>query len=175
MKRRLTGLGLILVLLISTISFSFAHEEEEWYYEEYTTERYDVDVAVDENHVFHVTETIDVNFHEEKHGIFRYIPTNPRTYRIENLRAAGDPYEVERDGEMVLKIGDPNEFIKGDHTYTITYDMVCYEDNSKQKDYFSLDLLPTEWETPIKKSSIKVTLPKKQLQNQQNIQTKNFL
>ena len=160
MKKRFAGLGLILVLLISTMSFAFAYEDEEWYYDEYTTDRYDVDVVVDEDHVFHVTETIDVDFYVEKHGIFRYIPTNPRTYGIENLKALGDPYEVERDGELILKIGDPNELIEGDHTYTITYDMVCYEDNSQKNDYFSLDLLPTEWETPIKETNIEVTLPK---------------
>ena len=44
----------------------------------YTTPSYDVNVVTDEDHVFHVTEEIQVDFYEYRHGIYRYIPDGSR-------------------------------------------------------------------------------------------------
>lgn len=154
MKKKLAGLGLILVLLMSTVSFVSASSGG------YTTQRFDVDVTVGEDHVIHVEETIKVNFTEARHGIYRYIPYETGIYKITNLEAEGDPYETYDEGEMVLRIGDADETIKGKHTYHISYDMVCYEDQSADVDYFSLDVIPPEWDTDIDASKITVTFPK---------------
>lgn len=155
MKKKFAGIGLILILIMSTMSFVSASSEG------FTTERFDVDVTVEENHVIHVSETIDVNFFEARHGIFRYIPVDRKSYKVESLEAVGDLADAyEEDGRKVLQIGDPDRVITGNHTYHINYDLVCYEDQSEEMDYFSLDLLPPEWETSIEAAEIVVHFPK---------------
>jgi len=155
MKRKLAGLGLILVLLMSTVSFASADSAG------FETESFDVDVVIDENHVMHVSESIDVDFYEERHGIFRYIPYDGKTYDIDNQIVYDDPYEeYSEDGNIVFQIGDPYETIRGKHTYQIQYDLVCYEDNDGEIDYLSLDLIPPEWQTSIESADIAVHFPK---------------
>lgn len=166
MKKKLMGLGLILVLLLSTMSFVFAEDTLPGY----TTNRFDVDVQIEENHVMHVTETIEVDFGVPKHGIYRYVPFDSKFYKVENLMSQNDFYEVwEENGKMVLQIGDADETIMGKHTYTITYDLVCYEDDTPTADYLSLDLLPPEWETPIHGANMTIHLPKSFDMNQLQI------
>ena len=40
----------------------------------YTIENYRIDMIVDEDKTYHITEKIDVFFHKPRHGIFRTIP-----------------------------------------------------------------------------------------------------
>lgn len=155
MKRKLAGLGLILVLLMSTVSFVSADSAG------FTTERFDVDVTITEDHVMQVKETIDVDFYESRHGIFRYVPYDGKTYKVKHETALDDPYEsYTEDGNVVLQIGDPYETIRGKHTYNIMYDLVCYEDDDSVVDYLSLDLIPPEWQTSIESAEIVVHFPK---------------
>lgn len=131
----------------------------------YETDRFDVDMTVEENHVIHVTETIEVNFLAARHGIYRYIPYESGIYTIKHIEVDGDPYSTETVSEYgavqkVIQIGDADETITGRHTYTIRYDIVGYADKTPEQDYLSIDLLPTGWESAIEASSIKVALPK---------------
>lgn len=131
----------------------------------YDTDRFDVDMTVEDNHVIHVKETIQVDFLAARHGIFRYIPYESGIYTIKNIKVDGDPYSTETVSEngavqKVIQIGDADETIKGKHTYTIRYDIVGYEDETPGQDYLSIDLLPTGWESAISAASIKVSLPK---------------
>ena len=43
---------------------------------EYTIESYDIDIVVNENNTFDITENIKTEFYERKHGIYRKIPLN---------------------------------------------------------------------------------------------------
>lgn len=155
MKRKLAGLGLVLVLLMSTVSFVSADSAG------FTTEEFNVDVTIHENHVMCVVETIDVDFYASKHGIFRYIPYDGKTYTIENEGVYSDPYEsYKEDGNVVLQIGDPYETIQGQHRYQLGYDLACYEDDDKFADYLSLDVIPPEWQTSIESAEIHIYFPK---------------
>ena len=155
MRNKLAVFGLIVILIMFFSATASAHTYN------YTTEQFDVDVVVEESHVFHITETIVVDFHEPKHGIYRYVPFENGVYKVENLIVKDNRYEVwKEDDNMVLQIGDANKTIRGKHTYIITYDLVCYKDDSKMADYLSLDLLPTEWETSIEASKMTVHFPK---------------
>lgn len=131
----------------------------------YDTDRFDVEMTVEENHVIHVTETIQVNFPSPRHGIYRNIPYESGIYAIKNIEVDGDPYTTETLSEngvsqKVIRIGDEDETIKGKHTYVIRYDIAGYADKTAEQDYLSVDLLPTGWESAIKAASIKVFLPK---------------
>lgn len=140
--------------------------------DDFETEIFNVSATVSENHVIHVKETIRVNFNQSAHhGITRYIPVPEKYYKIRNIDSGKDPsdYEMESGSDSSLggqysfcyiKIGDPDEVITGKHTYTLSYDLVCYEDDSEKEDYLSLDLLPTEWVTAIGKTKLTLTMPK---------------
>jgi hypothetical protein len=57
----------------------------------YTTSAYNVDVKVNTDHSYDVTETIDVNFTEPRHGIYRYIPYQGDFYRQIDGEKAKNP------------------------------------------------------------------------------------
>ena len=126
----------------------------------YTTPSFDVNVVTDEDHVFHVTEEIHVDFDQYRHGIYRYIPDGERYYGVKNIRVAGYTYETySESGNTVIQIGDPDYTVYGPQTYRITYDIVGYKDDSAEEDYLSLDLLPTGWSTPIESASLRIEFP----------------
>ena len=127
----------------------------------YTTPSFDVNVVTDEDHVFHVTENIEVDFYEYRHGIYRYIPDGSRYYGVKNVRVRGYDYEVySESGNTVVQIGSPDYTVYGPQTYTISYDIVGYRDDSGDEDYLSLDLLPTGWGTEIGSADLRIEFPK---------------
>lgn len=128
----------------------------------YTTPSFDVNVQTDEDHVFHVSEEIHVDFNEHRHGIYRYIPDGGRYYGVRNVNVEGQNYDAySESGNTVIQIGDPEYYVYGPQVYRITYDIVGYRDDSEDKDYLSLDLLPTGWPTAIESSSLRIEFPKK--------------
>ncbi len=128
--------------------------------EYFTTNAFDVNIVTDENHVFHVTEDIQVFFNTPRHGLYRYIPDGDRYYSVRNIRVYGYNYEVYSEGgNQVVQIGDADTYVNGGQNYRITYDIVGYLDDDETKDMLSLDLLPTGWSTSIKSSDITMTLP----------------
>ena len=136
---------------------------------DYITERFDVQVAATEKHVFHVREEIDVDFRQPHHGIERYIPYSSKLYTIKHIKVKGgkaakntswdfvDEYQV---GDVGLRIGDEDKTLTGAQHYEISYDLVCNEDDDKSADYLSIDLLPTGWGTSIREADLTMTLPK---------------
>lgn len=85
---------------------------------------------------FIVTETIVYDFgSDSRHGIYRSILNThallgstwlKERYTDLSLRSVKrdgqfEPYQVDSDGELYVKIGNPNSTITGEHTYTITY------------------------------------------------------
>lgn len=136
---------------------------------DYITKNFNVKASISRDHVIHMKETIRVDFIQNHHGIIRSIPTSERFYSIRNIKTPGYQHETDQDstysnGNVVkminIKIGDANTLLTGSRTFTITYDIVCYEDDSDSEDYLSLDLLPTGWETSIRSADLTLTLPK---------------
>ncbi len=101
----------------------------------WTIESYDVEIIVAEDGTFTVIEEIAVDFGDLEHrGIFREIPVR---YRYDEERdrvveidrwsvttSEGTPDDVqitERTADVEVRIGDPDTYITGRHTYRITY------------------------------------------------------
>jgi len=120
---------------------------------------YHVEVVVNTDRSYEVTEAIDIWFNEPSHGIYREIPTHSTVegYRIVDLKAVGDPFVTEREGK--IRIGDADIEIKGQKTYTIKYTLAHYADAVPDADYFYMDIIGTKWDTVIKEFSARVTLP----------------
>lgn len=138
----------------------------------YTIKSYNVDINVNENNSFDITETITANFSEEKHGIIRNIPTSNAIVRNDGSTAinyalitdieVSDPYaKSSSSGYTSLKIGNASQTLLGDHTYTIKYKYyILGKDKLENADEFYFNIIGTEWDTSIENVTFKVTMPK---------------
>lgn len=147
----------VLVLLIFSLAASGGFA--------YTTEYYDVNVKVNEDNSYEFTETIGMNYDEPRHGICRYIPMADEdgsiVMKIDNEWVDGWNYETyDEDKRRVIKIGSANTEVTGEQTFKFGYRMRLYDDMDESRDLLYVDLLNTGWDTPIEKTTIKVSLPK---------------
>jgi hypothetical protein len=138
----------------------------------YTIKSYNVDINVNENNSFDITETITANFSEEKHGIIRKIPISNSIVRNDGSKAkntafvkdieVSDPYtKSSGSGYTSLKIGSASQTILGDHTYTIKYKYYIHgRDRLEDADEFYFNIIGTEWDTSIENVTFKITMPK---------------
>ncbi len=141
----------------------------------YTTESFDVDVTVNEDNSYDFSETIKVNFDQQKHGIYVYVPEtgmegidtpefsipDQRDPEISDEWVKDWNYEVYSDnGCTVFQIGDADSTVIGEQTYELGYRMTIVDDKDTTKDFLYIDLLPTGWETAIDSTTIHVTMPK---------------
>lgn len=143
--------------------------------EYFTTTSYDIDMTVTEDHAYHVTETINVNFSEPRHGLYRYIPYKGHFYRDVN----GEPisshytarlYDIDvpdfnyetysEEGSRVIQIGDENTYVDGPVTYTISYIWNPGEDKIDAFDDVYYNLIPHNWKTAIDNASFTIHMPK---------------
>ena len=66
----------LLVSIVFIVIFSFLVSNKVSAFADYTIESYDIDMVVNEDNTFDITETITAFFDVPKHGIFRKIPIN---------------------------------------------------------------------------------------------------
>lgn len=170
MKRKIIFGIFILILLLGMLNptKTFAISSKGGY----TIQSYDINMVVNENNTFDITETIAVNFTgQNKHGIFRKIPLKNSVTRLDgtesNNRAkisnisVSDPYTASNEnGYKVLKIGSSSETVSGRRTYTIKYNYNIGKDPLKDADELYFNLIGDEWDTSIRKVTFTITMPK---------------
>ncbi|MFA5637004.1 MAG: DUF2207 domain-containing protein, partial [Anaerovoracaceae bacterium] len=140
----------------------------------FETDRFDVSVEVYGNNSWRVTETISMNFVENSHGIYRYIPYKGYMYyedgaepvkqyyklNITDVEIPGYQYEkLYENNSILLKIGDADTYVKGPLTYEISYLVTAHEDGIESFDQFYWGLLSTDWNTSIDEGSFRVIMP----------------
>ena len=136
----------------------------------YEIKAYDIDMVVNEDNTFDITETITANFKESRHGIYRKIPMRNTIERLDGTKSKNaakisnvsvdTTYTKSRTGNyMVLKIGNANYTITGEKTYVIKYTYDIGNDPLKDKDELYFNLIGTEWDTTIKNITFKITMP----------------
>lgn len=143
--------------------------------EGYETKNYNVNIRVKENQSYNIEEDIDVNFLEERHGIYRYVPfrgtlerdidgkTVKTDYKASiNDVDINDEYdESTEDDNTIFKIGDADSTITGEHHYSIKYQYQLYNDDEENGfDEFYLNVIPNAWESAIDSSKITIEMPK---------------
>ena len=95
---------------------------------------FDIEIEVFESGDIHVKETIVYDFGlNEKRGIYREIPFKKvpggiRGIDIKNIKVTDNinndyKYIIDSTSPLNIKIGDPNVYITGEHTYVIDYDV----------------------------------------------------
>ena len=138
----------------------------------YTIKSYNIDVVVNENNSFDITETITTNFSQEKHGIIRKIPILNSIVRndgskakncafITNIEANEKYTQNYSNGYISLKLGSSSHTLLGDYTYVIKYKYyILGTDGLENADEFYFNLIGTEWDTKIENVTFKITMPK---------------
>ena len=136
-------------------------------------EDYNIEMQVNEDDTYLITETLDVHFTQESHGIYRAIPyktTLNRDGQVDTFYGkvkdfqmlSGQPVEKEKgDDTYYFKIGDPNKFADTDTTYQLSYVFDMRGDHLDGADEVYYNLVGTSWEAQdIKHVSFEVTFPK---------------
>ena len=136
-------------------------------------EDYNIDMQVQEDDTYLITETIDVHFTAPSHGIYRVIPYKIRLDRdgqkseyygaVRDFQMlSGQPCDPEKGDEAwYYKIGDPNEYADEDTTYEMSYVFDMKGDHLKDADEVYYNLVGTSWEAQsIEHVSFTVTFPK---------------
>lgn len=138
---------------------------------EYTIDNYDIDIKVNENRTFDITEKIEANFNVNKHGIFRSIPLHGELKRqdgsvskyharITDIKVSEEFTKEYEDGNLKLKIGSSKTTNIGKREYVISYTYNMGEDPLTDIDEFYFNLIGTEWDTTISDVSFTIEMPK---------------
>ena len=138
--------------------------------ENFYIKNYDVEMNVAQNKTITITETIDVFFTTSSHGIYRKIPTKNQVVRaddttytnyadIKNISVDNQFKTSLQNNHLIIKIGSPDKLVEGDQRYTIKYDYTPSDDKLKENDELYFNIIGTEWDTNIEKSSFYIELP----------------
>ncbi len=161
----------LLVSIIFIAIFSFLISNKVSAVSDYTIESYDINMVVNEDNTFDITEQITAFFDIPKHGIYRKIPlkntvtredgtTSNNRARITNISVNKSYTTKNENGYRVIQIGDSDRTVKGSQTYTIKYTYDLGKDPLEDADELYYNLIGTEWDTSISNISFNITMPK---------------
>ncbi|MDI6801704.1 MAG: DUF2207 domain-containing protein [Thermodesulfovibrionales bacterium] len=104
------------------------------YAQDFTINNFHSDIIIREDSSFTVKETIVVEFHRQRHGIYREIPfrykdelgktiiTPLKVLSVTDEAGRDLKYKLTRPGDVInIRIGDPKKYVAGIQTYVITY------------------------------------------------------
>ena len=134
----------------------------------YTIKSYDVNISINNNNIYNVTETILVYFSQESVGITKRIPIKYYNYKhnVSDINIINEEnilynYTLEKDGDYLdIEIGSPDQLISGYKTYIISYYYDMGEDIYSYRDEINWNILNNTWNSNIYRCNFKVELPK---------------
>lgn len=155
-------------IFIVTFSYHFASPSFAQYF---TIHKFHSDITIEEDSSIMIKETIGVEFHQWRHGIYREIPfryrddfgktieTPLRVLSVTDGEGRPWKYQTRKTGPLIhIRIGDPKKFIKGFQTYIISYQVenaiLFFEDH----DELYWNVTGNDWRAPIKEASATVYL-----------------
>ena len=138
---------------------------------DYVIDKYDINIIVNENNTFDVTETITAYFNIPKHGIFRTIPlkneitrldgsTSTNRTQVTNVSVNNEYTKEIENGNYKLRIGTASRSLTGEQTYVIKYTYNLGEDSVKDYDELYYNIIGNEWDTVIGNITFTITMPK---------------
>ncbi len=139
--------------------------------DDYTIQSYDINMIVNEDNTFEITENIAVYFNVKKHGIYRKIPLRNTVRRTDGTKSdnmtkitdisVSEKYTIDYEYQYkVIKIGDENQELIGPHTYTIKYKYDIGRDPLKDADELYFNLIGDQWDASIYNVNFSITMPK---------------
>ena len=136
----------------------------------FAIDNFEVDILVNQDSTLRVSEKIEVNFSEKRHGIFRDIPVKYKNDQgfeynmklkvlsVENEKGESYKFQVSNQGNNKrIKIGDPSFEVVGKQVYWIDYEIERGIRYFEEHDELYWNPIGTAWPTSIKKTSGKVT------------------
>lgn len=159
-------LCLILVLLVPMCAFANEYGDE--------IEYYNVDIVVNENNSYDITENIGMNFASSAHGLERRIPYELTVYRDINGEvlakdyivdvsdfSASEGYTTDKSGGFyTVRIGDEDTYVEGLQDYKLSYHYDVGDDGIEDFDDFYYNIIDTVWDMPINNVTFSITMPK---------------
>ncbi len=113
-----------------------------------------------------VEEDIHLTFSDYNHGIYRAIPTDYQGHsaklHVTSIERDGnsEPFtSYEQANNKVLKIGNANQTITGDHSYKIKYEMIGVVNYQNGFDEWYWDVNGNQWGQPFEKVAGEVIFP----------------
>lgn len=139
--------------------------------QDFTIDRFHSDITIRPDSSFTVTESVDVEFHRPRHGIYREIPFRYRDELGKSVetpllvRSVADnagkpwPFRISTTGDQVhIRIGDPKRYVNGRQSYVITYEVENAVLFLEDHDELYWNVTGNFWKAPIKESSATVNL-----------------
>ena len=164
---------LTLLILFSTLCITKLSVKAENYSlnNDYVIDSYDVDIIVNENNTFDITETINAYFNEPKHGIYRTIPLKNEVVRLDGSRTVNrvkitnlnvnESYITKvENGNYKVQIGSASSTVTGNKEYIISYNYNIGKDPCNDYDEFYFNIIGNSWDTEIGNITFKITMPK---------------
>lgn len=178
MNQIMKRISLILITVCSLMQFfpaisqaanQYPRPDEQRY--DYVINSYDINMVVNENNTFDITETIVAYFNQPRHGIYRKLPLMNTIKRLDgttskNLAKVSDITVNEEFSKSVsdsicqLKVGSARQTLTGEQSYTIRYHYNIGKDPLKNCDELYFNLIGNEWDTIIKNFTFQISMPK---------------
>lgn len=138
---------------------------------DYVIDSYDININVNENNTYDITEHIVAYFNVNKHGILRNLPlknTLTRTDGTSSMNRAkvsnvsvNSEYSTSTSIEQyTIKIGSEDKTVIGEQAYRISYTYNIGKDPLKDSDEFYYNIIGEEWDTDIGNITFTITMPK---------------
>ena len=138
---------------------------------DYVIDKYDINIIVNENNTFDITETITSYFNVSKHGIFRTIPlkntivrldgtTSTNRTQVSNISVDNEFKKIRTNGNYKLQIGSKDHTLIGEQKYVIKYTYNLGKDPMNNYDELYYNIIGNEWDTVIGNITFSITMPK---------------
>lgn len=134
--------------------------------EAFTIRNYQVTINVSEDGTMRVTEDMDVDFSEERHGIIHKIPykynvdDRPYSLTITDVDVTGAPVQTRREShDITLRIGDGSKYVIGSQDYKIEYTVAGAITNYTNHDEFFWNVIGTKTDAEIDQASFTIRFP----------------
>lgn len=138
---------------------------------DYVIDSYDIDIKVNENNTYDITENITAYFNIYKHGIYRTIPLKNEVIRLDGTKeknrvkiskvSVNDKYTTSKEnGNYKIKIGSASTTLIGQQNYEIKYNYNIGKDKTKNYDELYYNIIGNEWDTVIGNITFTITMPK---------------
>jgi uncharacterized membrane protein YgcG len=171
------NIGVIVCAMIIAVGFSVGVKADEG---GFTITNYDVKAQLHKDNSVDVVETIDVDFYQSRHGIYRDIPlyiyvnrdtskaldgssSKVMTYanKVRNLTVKGWKYDTGYENDCYYaQIGDEDVKVSGAQTYVISYTYIMPDDRLDNSDFIFYSVLGSQWNTEIDAFSFEMTFDK---------------
>lgn len=144
--------------------------------EGYIIDEYNIDIVVNKNNSFDITERIYVDFLEKRHGIIRTLPLMNEVVREDgtiskNKAKLSDvssnmKYETTKyKNNYEIKIGSQDEYLSGTAEIVIKYNYAIGNDPVKGKDEVYYNIIGTDWGVPIETVNFRIQFPDNKIED----------